>query len=153
KAITNSGEAGEWNLIPCKANIKKFQFANPEKVELFEGRFPKAWAYLRRHEKELRKREDDRFGEGKSEGDQWYGATYPRGLDYYFRPKLVLQLLSRRNSLTFDKEGKFVFQAGGKGGGVYGFAPGDDVKDLGALLACLNSKIADFLMKEVSSVY
>jgi len=46
-----------------------------------------------------------------------------------------------------------VFQAGGKGGGVYGFAPGDGVSDLGALLAFLNSNVADFLVKQTSSVY
>jgi len=143
----------EWNLIPSKKNLDKFEFLEPERIQTFEERFPKAWKYLCKHEEELRKREDDRFKETKTESDVWYGATYPRGLDYYFCPKLVLQLLSRRNSFAFDREGRFVFQAGGKGGGVYGFAPGDDVKDLGALLAFLNSKIADFLMKEVSSVY
>lgn len=143
----------EWNLIPSKKNLDKFEFLEPKKIQMFEERFPRAWKYLCKHEEELRRREDDRFKETKTESDVWYCATYPRGLDYYFHPKLVLQLLSRRNSFAFDREGRFVFQAGGKGGGVYGFAPGDDVKDLGALLAFLNSKITDFLMKEVSSVY
>jgi hypothetical protein len=153
KRTLNGDEAKEWNLIPCKANINKFEFVDQGPIELIEDRFPNAWKYLRKHERELRKREDDRFKETKSEGHLWYGATYPRGLDYYFRPKLVLQLLSRRNSFTFDEEGKFVFQAGGKGGGVYGFAPGQLVSNLGTLLAFLNSKVADFLIKQTSSVY
>lgn len=153
KRTLNGDEPEEWNLIPCKANIKRFEFADPDSIEPFEDRFPKAWKYLCDHEPELRKREDDRFKETKSESHLWYGATYPRGLDYYFRPKLVLQLLSRRNSFAFDREGRFVFQAGGKGGGVYGFAPGDQLTDLGALLASLNSKTADFVIKQTSSVY
>lgn len=153
KRTMNGDEIVEWNLIPCGANIQKFEFFDPGSIELFEDRFPKAWKYLRKHENELRRREDDRFKESRSESHLWYGATYPRGLDYYFRPKLVLQLLSRRNSFTFDKQGEFVFQAGGKGGGVYGFAPGERVSDLGALLAFLNSKVADFLIKQTSSVY
>ena len=143
----------EWNLIPSRENLTKFEFLEPRKIETFDHRYPKAWKYLKDHEVELRKREDDRFKETKSEGHLWYGATYPRGLGYYFRPKLVLQLLSRRNSFAFDREGRFVFQAGGKGGGVYGFAPGELVTDLGALLAFLNSKVTDFIMKQTSSVY
>jgi hypothetical protein len=154
KEQTLEGRVTEgWNLIPCRRNLDKFQFLEPDKIQIFEERFPKAWKYLRKHEEELRKREDDRFRETKSEGHLWYGATYPRGLDYYFRPKLVLQLLSRRNSFAFDREGQYVFQAGGKGGGVYGIAPGQRIADLGALLAFLNSRVADFLIKETSSVY
>jgi TaqI-like C-terminal specificity domain len=153
KRTLNGDEIEEWNLIPCRANIEDFEFVDPDSIKLFEDRFPKAWKYLRKHEDELRKREDGRYEENKPDAHAWYGAARPQNLNYFFRPKLVLQLLSRRNSFAFDKEGKFVFQAGGKGGGVYGFAPGERVSDLGALLAFLNSKIADFLVKEVSSVY
>jgi hypothetical protein len=149
----NGDETEEWNLIPCKANLGEFEFVDPESIELIEDGFPKAWKYLCKHEKELRGREDGRYELKKPEGHLWYGGARPQNLDYYFRPKLVLQLLSRRNSFTFDREGKFVFQAGGKGGGVYGFAPGEAVADLGALLAFLNSNIADFIIKQTSSVY
>jgi hypothetical protein len=153
KRTLNGDEIEEWNLIPCKANIDKFEFADPDSIEPIEQRFPKAWKYLCKHEGELRKREDGRYEDNKPDGHVWYGGARAQNLDYYFRPKLVLQLLSRRNSFTFDKEGKFVFQAGGKGGGVYGFAPGEQVADLGALLAFLNSQVADFLIKQTSSVY
>jgi len=64
-----------------------------------------------------------------------------------------VQLLSRRNSFAFDPEGTFVFQAGGKGGGVYGVAAGEKVGDLAVLLAFLNSRVADYLIKQTSSVY
>lgn len=153
KRTLNGDEIEEWNLIPCKANLNEFEFADPDSIDLFEDRFPNAWKYLRKHEDELRKREDGRYEEGRADAHLWYGAARPQNLDYYFRPKLVLQLLSRRNSFAFDAKGRFVFQAGGKGGGVYGFAPGDRVSALGALLAFLNSNVADFLIKETSSVY
>src|SRR5207247_6320896 len=107
KAITSDGGAGEWNLIPCKANIKKFHFANPEKVELFEDRFPKAWKYLMKHEPELRSREDGRYEDNKPDGHVWYGGARAQNLEYYCRPKLVLQLLSRRNSGAFDRADRF----------------------------------------------
>lgn len=146
-------DAARWNLIPCRDNIDKFDLLNPEEIETIEDRYPRAWAYLRDHEEILRKREDQRFARGRTEGHMWYGATYPRGLDHYFRPKIVLQLLSRRSSFALDPEGRFVFQAGGKGGGVYGIVPDPEVISLPALLAFLNSRLADFLIKQTSSVY
>ncbi len=149
----NGDEAEEWNLVPSKTNISKFDFVDPDSIEVFEDRFPGAWKYLRKHESDLRKREDGRYESNKPDAHQWYGAARPQNLEHFFRPKLVLQLLSRRNSFAFDKQGAFVFQASGKGGGVYGFAPGGRVPDLGALLAFLNSKVADFIIKQTSSVY
>jgi Eco57I restriction-modification methylase len=143
----------EWNLIPCGENLGEFEFLERDEIKIIEQRFPNTWKYLCKHEGELRKREDGRYEDNKPDGHFWYGGARPQNLDHYFSSKLVLQLLSRRNSFAPDKEGKFVFQAGGKGGGVYGFAPGDCLKDLDALLAFLNSKVADFLVKEISSVY
>lgn len=142
-----------WNLIPCKENIKEFQFGEPEKIKKIEDRFPHAWKYLRKHEEPLREREHRRYDKDRRDGLYWYGAARPQNLPYYFRPKLVLQLLSRKSSVASDPGGKFVFQAGGKGGGVYGIVPGSDVPHPLALLAFLNSHVADFLMKETSSVY
>ncbi|HLI35316.1 MAG TPA: N-6 DNA methylase [Terriglobia bacterium] len=154
KKQTLQGETvKDWNLIPCKTNLDQFDLLNPDSVQVFEERFPKAWKYLRKHEAQLRAREDSRFAEGRAESHLWYGATYPRGLDYYFRPKLVLQLLSRRNSFALNQEGEYVFQAGGKGGGVYGIAPGKAIANIWALLAFLNANVADFIVKEISSVY
>jgi len=149
----NGDKVEEWNLIPSAGNVDKFEFANPDLIDIFEDRFPNAWKYFRKHEDELRKREDGRYDLKQPDAHFWYGAARPQNLDYFFKPKLVLQLLSRRNSFAFDKEGNFLFQAGGKGGGVYGFAPGPQVAHLGALLAFLNSKVADFLIKQTSSVY
>jgi hypothetical protein len=65
----------EWNLIPCKANLDRFQFLNPKKIEIFEDRFPKAWKYLCKHELALRKREDERFKDTEAEGHAWYAAS------------------------------------------------------------------------------
>lgn len=141
-----------WNLIPSGENLDRFNFANPDTITTIEERFPKAWKYLRNHEEVLREREHEKYAKNKAEGYGWYGATYPRGLDFYFRPKLMLQLLSRYNSVAYDPAGKFVFQAGGKGGGVYGVVPVETVNHR-ALQGLLSSKVTDFLIKQVSSVY
>jgi hypothetical protein len=141
-----------WNLIPTRENIDRFNFASPDMITTIEERFPKAWKYLRNHEEELRDREHQRYAKNKADGFVWYGAGRPQNLDYYFQPKLMLQLLSRYNSVACDPEGKFVFQAGGKGGGVYGVVPVETVNHR-AMQGFLSSKVADFLIKQVSSVY
>jgi hypothetical protein len=143
----------DWNLIPCKSNLGKFEFLNPQGIELFEDRFPNAWEYLCKHENALRKREDARFKETQPEGHLWYGATYPRGLNYYFRPKLVLQVLSRFPSITTDFEGRYVFTAGGTAG-VYGIVLKDSTNELLlSAAAVLNSPVSDFRIKQISSVF
>lgn len=156
KALLDKGEedtAREWNLIPCKKNLGMFQFADSKKVELFEERFPKAWKHLKIHEEVLRKREGGRYQTGRPEAHMWYGATYPRGLDYYFRPKLVLQVLSRRPSVSVDVDGQFVFTAGGTAG-VYGIAlRKSKPKYLESMIAVLNSNAVDFCVKQISSVF
>ncbi len=142
-----------WNLIPCRENIDKFNFANAAAITTIEERFPKAWKYLRNHEEVLRKRENGKYAKDKAEGYGWYGATYPRALEYYFRPKLVLQVLSRGPSVAFDPGGSFVFTAGGTAG-VYGIAlRKSNSVDLKSAAALLNSRAVDFQVKQVSSVF
>ena len=149
----NGDEIEEWNLIPCKANIDKFEFIEPESIQLFEKRFPKAWRYLCNHEPGLRKREDGRYEENEPEGHLWYGATYPRGLDYYFRPKLVLQLLSRFTSVAFDSQGSIRLYRGRYRRCVWDRAT-RCTERAASLCGCgLNSRVADFCVKQVSSVF
>ncbi len=142
-----------WNLVPSKQNIEEFQFAEPERIEKIEDRFPQAWKYLRKHEEQLRGRENGRYAEGKSKGHLWYGAARPQNLPFYFRPKLVIKVNSSRPSLTPDLAGNFVFTAGGTAG-VYGIVPQVTGKDrLLCLAAILNSQVTDFRVKQVSSVF
>ena len=144
--------AESWNLIPSRENIDDFGLVNPDEIETMEERFPKAWKHLRKHEAALRAREHGRYDIGKTDGAMWYGAARPQNLDYYFREKLLVQLLSRSNSIAYDPKGKFVFQAGGKGGGVYGIVIEDGTIPR-LMQAYLCSRTADFLLKQVSSVY
>jgi hypothetical protein len=112
KTIRNVIEG--WNLIPSRDNIDEFKFADPDAITTIEDRFPRAWKYLCKHEDELRGRENDRYAKAKPDGVVWYGAPRPQNLDYYFRPKLMVQLLTCYNSVAYDPNGKFVFQAGAK---------------------------------------
>lgn len=143
----------DWNLVPSKENINEFEFADPKQIQTIEERFPKMWRYLKKHEAELRKRENGKYQADAARGPFWYEATYPRGLNFYFRPKLVLQVLSRQPSFTLDVEGKFVFTAGGTAG-VYGIALKESNREhVLSVAAILNSHSADFCVKQISSVF
>ena len=139
---------GLYKLIPSKEYEGGFDYAG--KTSWMED-FPKAWSYIKRHVRELRNREGGRFKKGKSEEHLWYGATYPRNLELYEQPKIVLQVSSTSPDAAFDHKGEFVFTAGGTSG-VYGLAF-DPQHDLWLILALVNSNVLDFYLKHLSTVY
>jgi len=136
---------GMYKLIPCKAN----EDADP--FRLYAARaprmedFPRAWEYLKAHEKELRNREGGRFVH------DWYGAARPQNLGVYEKQKIVMQVSSTAPDAAFDEKRMFVFAAGGTSG-VYGLAF-DPKYDHWLLLALINSSALDFYLKHVSTVY
>jgi len=150
------GEAGviKWGLIPSEENLDEDAYQDPKSIKTIETRFPKLWAYLSIHEGELRRREGSKYAKSKKKmAPYWYGAGYPRGLDYYFSPKIVLQVLSSKPSFAIDESGKFVFTAGGTAG-VYGIALKNSSKArVSRTAGFLNSAVADFCVKQISSVF
>ena len=56
---------------------------------------------------------------GRGDEWRWYDLAYPRSLVEANEPKLVAQLLARSRQFAADPAGRYLFQAGGKGGGVY----------------------------------
>ena len=95
----------------------------PEDAPKLETDFPHLHAYFRANEDVLRRRERQRFTIGRSDEWRWYDLAYPRSLVEANRPKLVAQLLARSRQFAADPAGRYLFQAGGKGGGVYGISP------------------------------
>lgn len=115
--------------------------------------YPLAWKYARRHEEQLRAREGNRYraDTGRKEATQWYGATRPQNLEWFGTNKIVAQISSTEADFAFDDVG-YVFQAGGRGGGVYGIALRPEI-DHYFVLGLLNSMALDFFLKHVSIVY
>lgn len=138
---------GVYKLIPCEENadIEPFKLY-ADKAPRMED-FPKAWAYFNTHKEELRRREGGRFVH------DWYGAARPQNLEFYETPKLVAQMNSKFPDIAYDDKSGFVFQAGGRGGGVYGVALDLSKSDPWLVLALMNSSILDFFLKHVSTVY
>jgi hypothetical protein len=113
---------------------------------LFRANFPLAWRYLEMNEARLRGRE-----KGKMDHDGWYGFVYPKNLEHFERPKILVQVLARRAAMTADPEGSFYFVGGGNAGG-YGIVL-DDSRDLDPfyLLALLNSRTLDAYLQSYAS--
>jgi len=138
---------GTYKLIPCGENESVEPFTHyADKAPRMED-FPKAWEYLKSHKRELCNREGGRFKH------DWYGAARPQNLELYEEPKIVIQINSRMPDMAYDGELGFVFQAGGRGGGVYGIALDTKKTDPWLTLALLNSSVIDFFFKHIAPVY
>ena len=134
-----------WLIFPYELldNIMKLI---PPKV--FSFKYPKTWDYLKSCEKHLRSRE-----KGKMNHDSWYAYVYPKNLDKFEKPKILIQVLARKAAMTADEEGKYYFVGGGNAGG-YGLT----IKKNGGLtlrylLALLNSSTLDFYLQHHSSKF
>jgi hypothetical protein len=149
---------GHYTLIPSTVYREHFDFVTERKMneEGYKGKFldqnyPLAWKYVKANEEALRGRESGKFEHGTTREHFWYGATYPRSIDLYEQPKLLVGVSSTCPELAFDVEGQFVFTAGGTSG-VYGVALREDV-DPWFAVGVLNSRPLDFFLKHVSTVY
>ncbi|MEM3486061.1 MAG: N-6 DNA methylase [Candidatus Methanomethyliaceae archaeon] len=136
-----------YKLIPCKENEDIEHFRRyADKVPRMED-FPKAWGYLVKHKEKLRSRENERFVHN------WYGAARPQNLELYEINKLIIQINSRFPSVAHDDKIGFVFQAGGRGGGIYGVITDPSKIDPWFALALMNSSVLDFFLKHISMVF
>jgi hypothetical protein len=118
----------QWILFPYDLNSH-----SPELIQerTFRSDFPLAWKYLKRCEERLRARED-----GKMDRTGWWGYIYPKNLDLFEQPKVMLPGYNDKPSAGLDENGVF-YQVSG-----YSITLRKD-KDLSlSVLACLlNSRL------------
>jgi Eco57I restriction endonuclease. len=114
----------------------------------YKLKHPEIWNYLKRCEKKLRSREN-----GKMNHDQWYAFGRNQNLDQFEQPKLMLQVLAKKASITLDESNNYYFVGGGNAGG-YGITLKDG-SDLSYkyLLGLLNSTLLDFYLQKHSSMF
>ena len=105
--------------------------------------FRRAWDYLRRNEKTLRRRES-----GKMEHDRWYAYVYPKNIDKQHLRKLLVPRLLFRLFAAVDSNGQMCLDnvdVGGvlpkKGWGLY------------YILGVLNSSPCDFAWRATSKPF
>ena len=114
-------------------------------AELFDekemaGRFPKAWAYLRKHEKRLRSRERNSFNDA-----QWYRFGRNQNLDKQELAKLGVAQTVPGMRVFADEKGTYYFN----NVRVNGILP-KHKNDLYFLLGVLNSPVVDFVFKRIA---
>ncbi|QTR44721.1 Eco57I restriction-modification methylase domain-containing protein [Thiothrix litoralis] len=89
-------------LLPyCVGNISGKPFLYPE--ETLSQTYPKAWAYLKSHEKALRGRESGKM----DRDDKWWGYVYPKNLDKQSEKKLFIAGTAPDLRVVIDIEGKY----------------------------------------------
>ena len=126
-------------LFPYRKIDGRYQLI-PEPI--LRSRFPKAWAYLSQFRARLAKREG-----GKFSGPDWY-RIYPKNLDVWEQPKVMLPYMIERLSAYYD-EGESFFVNVTTGG--FGLTATDHHFSLKYLTALLNSKLLDWYLKQVST--
>ena len=114
----------------------------------FAKTFPKTWAYLTENRQALEDRE-----RGKMRNDRWYGYVYPKSVGLFAKSKIMTPSIANAAAYALDQSGEYYFVgSGGGGGGGYGILQkatsgySDE-----ALLGVLNSRTADFFIRETSS--
>lgn len=112
--------------------------------EELERRYPKAWAYLKQFEKNLRARE-----RGKMDRDDcWWGYNYPKNLDKHERPKLLMPRLVLHLCCIAD-EARGFYLDNVDVGGVIPARKGD----LWFLCGLLNAPVCDFVFRRTSKPF
>ncbi|WP_374942416.1 Eco57I restriction-modification methylase domain-containing protein [Sphingomonas sp.] len=120
-------------LFPYHVDEGGARLFTPEEMAT---RFPKAWAYLRQFEAELRAR-DNR----KNDSDtKWFGYIYPKNLDKQELPKLLVPRLVARLQCFADEGGRFYCDNVDVGGVVPA-----RVDDIWLLAGVLNAPVTDMI--------
>jgi N-6 DNA Methylase len=102
-----SGEEAKRFIAPATDTYLLFPYATGQgAAALFSparmaAEFPKAWAYLKSSETDLRGRE-----KGKMDHEKWYGYVYPKNLDKQEVPKLIVPRLVARLQCYADPDGR-----------------------------------------------
>ena len=141
-------ENGVYRLTPSKNYRERFEYTVP----FIEDHAPKTWAYLNKFEEKLRKRVDGRYKKKARLEHKWYELFQTSYLNLAENQRALIQILAKRTSTTIDTQ-PFIFQAGGKGGGLYGIMPTESAPSVDFFVGIFNSDIANFYLCQISSVY
>jgi hypothetical protein len=126
-------------IIPYRRQGKDWRLI-PE--EVLRERFPLAYSYLTRHKNRLEQREN-----GRMEGTGWYGYIYPKNLEIIGCKKILTRDIIESVAFSIDVAGNAAFATG------YGITLKEESEaGLYYVLALLNSKLLDFVLKQVNSL-
>ncbi|MCJ7584820.1 MAG: BREX-1 system adenine-specific DNA-methyltransferase PglX [Anaerolineales bacterium] len=128
-------------LFPYEVQSGKFNLIAEKKLR---SDFKKTWDYLTVNKKLLSEREH-----GKFMNIGWY-QLYPKNLDTWEQPKIMMPYMITRLSAYYDEE-KFYFVNVTTGG--FGLTTKPEYGSQKYITGLLNSKLLDWYMKQVSTTF
>ncbi|MFZ0866019.1 MAG: N-6 DNA methylase [Candidatus Sulfotelmatobacter sp.] len=116
--------------------------------ERLKAKYPRGWDYLLKHRKALASREG-----GAWDHDGWYAFARNQNLTQMEGEKLIVQVISQTPRFAFDSAD--LYFTGGGNGPYYGVRWMDphEARSLFFLQAILNSHIANYFIRQVSSPF
>jgi len=124
-------------LFPYKKEENKMRLMKEEELK----KYLNAYKYLKIFEKDLRKREGNKFN-----NKEWYCFSRNQGLGYINEMKILTPDICKRGESTIDKNGTFLTTTT-----VYGVLP-KDKDDFNYLLAILNSNLLRYFIMKTGSI-
>ena len=148
KSVIRSGEIGRYwanptaeVLFPYEISDNKFKLMSEIKLK---KEYPQTWRYLTTNKELLSGREHGKFKE-----TGWY-QLYPKNLDTWEQPKIMLPYMITRLSAYYD-ENNYYFVNVTTGG--FGVTTKQEFGSHKYITGLLNSKLLDWFMKKVSTTF
>jgi len=146
--VVRSGEIGRYYAKPTALVLFPYEKINDHflliKEKKMKEAYPKTWDYLLKNKKLLENREHGKF---KNIG--WY-QLYPKNLDLWEQPKIMIPYMVTRLSAYYDLE-NYYFVNVTTGG--FGLTIDDESLSYPYLTGLLNSKLIDWFFKKVSTTF
>ncbi len=148
KRVIRSGEVGRFWAKPSALALFPYARTGSKLSLIPEGElkrdYPKTWAYLLSNKKLLSEREH-----GKFQDTGWW-QLYPKNLDVWEQPKLMLPYMVTRLSAFYDEENSYFVNVTTGGFGITLKSGDISAKYLTGLL---NSRLLDWFLKQVSTTF
>ncbi len=148
KPVVRSGSIGRYFAHVTAAVLFPYSFTRGKAVLIPDSAmrkaFPNAWNYLLRSKPLLSQREHGKF---KATG--WY-QLYPKNLDLWEQPKILVPYMMTRLSAYFDADHNYFVNVTTGGFGVTVPVQHGDMRYFTGLL---NSRLLDWMMKKVSTTF
>ena len=146
KSVVRSGAIGRYWSNPEAKVLFPYELEDGKAKLIPESRFaksfPKAWAYLNQNKSLLANREHGKF---KTSG--WY-QLYPKNLDLWERPKLLVPYMITESSACLDNDNTYFVNVTTGGFGIVSTKREFSLKYLCGLI---NSRPLNFYLKQVST--
>jgi hypothetical protein len=148
KTVIRSGQIGPFWAKPSALVLFPYRLIHGSyqllKESELKNQFPAAWQYLMVNRELLENREHGRFR------DSGWWQLYPKNLDLWEQPKVMLPYMITQLAAFYDEEGAYFVNVTTGGFGLTARRAGWNLRYLTGLL---NSNVLDWFLKRVSTTF